>query len=374
MAHTARIQFELKFCRNVLKGQKDIVISPYSAGVCTAMVLSASDNDTRNEMCQAMDIDPECEEPFMRQHKETSEYLNQEHEGLQLVVSNSLWANFRVEDAYKKSCVDYFKAEVLQLTNKTTINEWVSNQTKGKISDLIKEDPEGPAVLVNAVFFNGVFEHSFLEENTKDRVFYPDYKENSPGDSVMVTTMQKVQKMLYLEHKAGQIVELPYGNGSFSLLIILPSPALGTTGALDILMGEEWKELRDCMYNELLHLEVPKCSLEYDLSLIPTMETMGIKEVFSPSKASLGRLMKGLPGAYIKAMMQAATFDLFEKGVTAAAATAAVAGTRGGGGRRAIDPTKMKVDRPHLMFIVENKLDVLLFAAVVNNPKVKVIN
>jgi serpin B len=114
--------------------------------------------------------------------------------------------------------------------------------------------------------------------------------------------------------------------------------------------------------------------LEYDLSLIPTMETMGIKEVFSPSKASLGRLMKGLPGAYIKAMMQAATFDLFEKGVTAAAATAAVAGTRGGGGGRTIDPTKMKVDRPHLMFIVENKLDVLLFAVVVNNPKVKVIN
>lgn len=47
---------------NILKGQKDIVISPYSTGVCTAMVLSASDNDTRKEMCQAMGIDPECEE------------------------------------------------------------------------------------------------------------------------------------------------------------------------------------------------------------------------------------------------------------------------------------------------------------------------
>ena len=380
MDHFARSAFERKVCLNILPGQKNIVISPYSAGVVTAMIMAASAKNTQKQICDAIGIDAECEKEFMLQHSTTGKALNkggepvkQEDEdddrGVLLRIANSLWADGNVEDAYKTVCIDVFKAEVLTLDTKDTINEWVANKTQGNILDLLKDDPKGPAVLVNAVFFKGRFESAFEKDKTCFTEFYPDYQHDSPGEATMVDTMCKKEYMRYLKHKAAEIVELPYANSNFSLLIVLPSPSYTTTGALNALIGE-WNDVRNGMYNAFVHLEVPKCSLKYDLSLIPVMEDMGIKEVFSPTDASLDRLMKKEPGAYIKLMMQACTFDLDEEGVTAAAATVAVAGTRGGGGFRKPEHIEVLVNRPHLMFVIENDLNVILFAGVVNNPKV----
>ncbi len=136
------------------------------------------------------------------------------------------------------------------------------------------------------------------------------------------------------KNNAGQVVELPYGDRNFSLVIILPAITFGPRLAVEKIIGEDWANVRDSMTPSLIELQLPKCSLKYDLSLKSTVQDMGIKEVFSPSKACLDRLMKQLPGAYITDVLQAATIDVSEEGVEAAAATAAPSGTRGGGGRR----------------------------------------
>ena len=371
--HSARIHFERKLCVKLLSDSENMVISPYSAGVCVAMVLAGADNNTRKEMCVAMDIDPEGETAFMRQHTTTTQYLNAEHEDLELVVCNSLWADGRVEAAYKTACKDFFNAEVFPLTNKEAINTWIAQKTHDHIPELLKEKVDGPSVVVNAVWFKGTFQTCFNKDNTELRAFYPEHKQDGSGDSVMVPTMKKVEKVLYAEHKDGQVVELDYGNSTFSLVIILPSIGVEASLAVQSIIGEDWETVSAHSSLTLVELHLPKCSLKYGLSLKSTMEDMGMNEVFSPSKACLDRLMKQMPGAYITDILQAATIDVTEVGVEAAAATAAPSGTRGGGGRRP-DPVKMIVNRPYVLMVRDNKLDVILFAAVVKNPKLAEID
>ena len=370
MAHSARIAFERKLCVKLLSGDQNMVISPYSAGVCVSMVLAGADNDTRKEMCVAMGIDDEDEDAFMRQHTDTTKFLNAERTGVQLVVCNSLWADGRVEDTYKTACKDFFDAEVFALTNKEAINTWISDKTHKHIPELLKDKVNGPSVVVNAVWFKGTFQTRFDKEFTKLAAFYPEAKEGCAVESVMVPTMKKVEKLLYTEHKNGQVVDLEYGNSTFSLVIILPWMGVQASLVLQTIIGEDWSEVQEHMRLTLVELYLPKCSLKYDLSLKSTMQDMGMKEVFDPSKACLDRLMKQMPGAFITDILQAATIDVTEEGVEAAAATAAPSGCRGTKGPKVDPPIEMRVNRPYILMVRDNKLDVILFAAVVNNPKV----
>ena len=371
MANSATIILERQLGVLLLDGSQNIVMSPYSAGACMAMVLAGAANKTLDQMCTAIGIDVECEDAFMREHKTRSKYLNSEHDGLELVVCNSLWADGSVEAGYKAACKDYFNAEVFPLSNKETINAWICVKTKNKIPELLKEKVSGPSVVVNAVYFKGTFDTRFPIDATKDCLFYPDYDDGTPGDAVMVPTMKKVEKMKYIDHTAGTIVELPYGNSTFGLVIILPSQALGVALAVQQIIGEDWTSVRDSMALELVDLKLPKCSLKYDFSLKSTMQDMGMNDVFSPSDACLDRLMKSEPGAYIVDVVQAATMDVNEEGVEATAATAAIAGTRSCRVGRRPTPIDVNVNRPYIMLVVDNELDVILFAAVVKNPKVE---
>jgi serine protease inhibitor len=283
-------------------------------------------------------------------------------------------ASDSVKAAYKTTCKDYFNAEVFPLCTREKINAWIAEQTYDNIPELLKEKVSGPSVVVNAVWFKGTFKTCFDKDATKDRRFYPEYNDGCPGDSVMVPTMKKVEKMMYADHNAGRIVELPYGDSTFGLVIILPSEASGVALAVQKIIGEDWTSVRDSMTRELIDLQLPKCSLKYDCSLKSTMQAMGMNDVFSPSQVCLDRLIVDvmeLQGVYIVDVLQAAKMDVDEVGVVAAAATAAPSDTRGTRGGGSPTPIDVIVNRPYIMMVVDKELDVILFAAVVKNPKVE---
>ena len=56
-----------------------------------------------------------------------------------------------------------------------TINEWVSDQTKEKIQDLIpreRSDSDTRLVLSNAIYFKATWMEPFEESLTEDGIFY----------------------------------------------------------------------------------------------------------------------------------------------------------------------------------------------------------
>jgi serpin B len=79
--------------------------------------------------------------------------------------------------------------------SRETINTWVSEQTEGRIEDLI---PEGGIneftrlVLTNAIYFNAAWQNTFNQDNTQPALFYL-----ADGTTVSVPMMQQTANFGY---------------------------------------------------------------------------------------------------------------------------------------------------------------------------------
>ena len=96
-------------------------------------------------------------------------------------IANSVWVEDRLEvkEAFIDALVEYFNAEGLQfniydpgIVDK--VNNWISENTNGKIEDMIDEIPEDVVMfLINAIYFNGKWRYQFDEAETAKEDFYP---------------------------------------------------------------------------------------------------------------------------------------------------------------------------------------------------------
>lgn len=80
---------------------------------------------------------------------------------VELTVANSIWAKSDVLDSFKSVCETNFEAQTHSLDGAGPINSWVDKATKGMIKKLVDQEPPGPAVLLNAVYFKGQWMHKF---------------------------------------------------------------------------------------------------------------------------------------------------------------------------------------------------------------------
>ena len=101
-----------------------------------------------------------------------------------------------------------------------TINNFVANETRNMIKDLLKEvDPSTKAILINAFYFKGVWSQKFDPKNTTEADFHVNKKK-----SVKVQMMYQKSKFKYsvLEEEGAVALELPYQGDVWAMVIILP--------------------------------------------------------------------------------------------------------------------------------------------------------
>ncbi|XP_012263035.2 antichymotrypsin-2-like isoform X2 [Athalia rosae] len=225
------------------------------------------------------------------------------------------------------------------------INSWVEEKTNNKIKDVISADDLNEStkiVLVNAIYFKGNWEHPFDVTFTEHRPFYisKDTKRHVP-------TMFKKHK--YAHGKAAKlnsrIIELPYSNNNFSMLIILPNEIEGLrflekNFKPKSLKHIEWKTSEVEVY-------LPKFKVESTIDLEDSLTEMGMGTMFS-DLADLTGVAQG--PLKVSKIVQKAFIEINEKGCEAAAATVIQIRLR----RMVDQPEIFKVDRP-FMFTIQHK-------------------
>jgi hypothetical protein len=102
-------------------------------------------------------------------------------------------------------------------------------------------------------------------------------------------------------------------------------------------------------------------------SLNADLSAMGMPRAFSPADAELMGIVKpGTTGnVYIQRVVHKAVLDVNERGIEAAAATAAIVGLTSG----AVAPLTIRADRPFLMVITEKATNAPLFMAIIRDPR-----
>jgi serpin B len=355
----------------------NLFYSPHSISLALAMTYAGARGETAQQMANTLHFTL-SHDNFHRafnsldielgKHGEGAE--GKDDEGFRLNIVNALWGqkDYNFLSTFLDILAENYGAglRILDFVNETeksriTINDWVSDQTEGRIEDLIPQgtiDPATRLVLTNAIYFNAAWLHPFDKVMTADGPFYlPD------GGHVIVPMMRQTESFGYADGEEYQAVELLYDGGALSMVILLPETGQFTAFE-EALKAQQVDAIIKELQNTQVTLTIPKFEFDSDFSLKDTLASMGMPIAFSGSADFSG--MTGSPDLYIDEVLHKAFVSVDEAGTEAAAATAVIMR------ETAIpaQPIEVTIDHPFIFLIRDIDTGAILFVGRVLNPGV----
>jgi len=357
------------------EGEDNLFYSPYSISLALAMTYAGARGETAQQMADTLHfiLSQDRLHPafngldlVLARRGEGAERLH--GEGFRLNIVNAIWG----QEGYK------FLAEFLDLLaenygaglrlldfvnapeeSRVIINDWVSDQTEGRIEELI---PQGVInsltrlVLTNAIYFNAAWEYAFKEEMTDEGAFYL-----LDGTQVTVPMMKQTESFPYAEGEGYQAVELPYERRELSMVILLPE-----AGQFEAFEGSLDAERVDTIVKDLasrqVALSMPRFEFESGFSLNDTLAKMGMPDAFTGGADFSG--MTGSRDLFIAEVIHKAFVSVDEAGTEAAAATAVVMVEAA----MPQEPVEVTVDRPFIFMVRDIETGAILFVGRVVDP------
>ena len=161
----------------------------------------------------------------------------------------------------------------------------------------------------------------------------------------------------YYEDKKVQAIELHFKKDYMSALIILPSEGTDINKFINSLSltNDEYNKIIEGLQYAKVHLQLPKFELEFEQNLNQILIDLGMYEAFDKDLADFtGMREKG--ELYINRVIHKTYLKVFEDGCEAAAVTAIEINQRGSAMPKEEIIYEMKVNRPFLFLLKNNKL------------------
>lgn len=362
--------FAFDLYQELREADGNLFYSPYSISLALAMTYAGARGETEQQMAGVLHFDLSQEQlhpAFNGLDSEIGRH-GKDKEGFRLNIVNALWGQkdygFLPEflDILAENygagvrIVDFIKTPE---ESRITINNWVSDQTEGRIENLIPRgiiDTLTRLVLTNTIYFNAKWEYPFLKESyTKDGPFHL-----LDGSEVTVPMMRsEVESFGYAEGGGYQAVELPYEGSEISMVVLLPQ-----SGQFKIFEKSLDSQLVYTIVSDLetakVKLTMPRFKFESTFFLKKTLSEMGMPVAFGNADFS------GMTGNYdlfIRDVVHKAWVSVDESGTEAAAASAVVVviGLQE-------DIITVNINRPFIFLIRDIETGTILFVGRVLNP------
>ena len=356
----------------------NLFYSPYSISEALAMTYSGARGQTEEDMAKALHfslpqdrLHPAFNDLDLQLKERGKGASGKDGEGFRLNIVNAIWGQegyeFRDEFLDVLACnygaglriVDFIKQTE---QSRITINKWVSDQTEGKIKDLIPQGVINPLtrlVLTNAIYFNAAWQHKFDEGATSDGAF-----NLLDGKKVTVPMMRQSESFPYTEGNGYKAIELPYDGGQLSMVILVPD-----TGQFkdfeDTLDTKSVATIVDNLGRKQVNLTMPKFEFDSSFGLKDALTTLGMGVAFTEDADLSG--MTGNRELLIQDVLHKAFVLVDESGTEAAAATAVIVGLTAAPAQ----PITLTIDRPFIFFIRDIQTGSIIFIGRVLNPAVE---
>jgi len=356
-------------------GPDNLFYSPHSISVALAMTYAGARGQTEAEMAQAMHftlgqerLHPAFDELDLLLASRGEGAEGKDGEGFRLHVVNALWGQkgYKFEDAFLDTLaqnygaglrlVDFAKAAEAA---RKIINTWVSEQTEGRIQDLIAPgvlDSMTRLVLTNAIYFNAAWQFPFDEERTADGPFT-----RLDGSQVTVPMMAQQESLGYVAGDEYQAVDLLYSGGELSMTVLLPDE--GNFEAFEASLDTGRIEtVFESLRRQEVALTMPKYEFEAEFSLPDALRQLGMVEPFTSQADFSG--MTGARDLFISDVLHKAFVSVDESGTEAAAATAVIMKLTA----MPSEPVRVEVNRPFIFLIRDIETGAILFMGRVLDP------
>lgn len=342
------------------------MISPLSLSMALAMTMNGADGETKSVMLEALKLKGFSDKEINSYYKKLREALLSTDPSTKLSIANSIWTNQNVviKDEFVGKNRDYFNSSVesVNFSDRKTaglINDWASKNTNGLIKKVIESTSSDDLMyLLNAIYFKGMWVSEFNRSNTHPKPFM---LEN--GATVNVEMMNQTEKFNYKDNELMQLVELPYGNSAFSMIVMLPKEEKKLLDVIRALNNSDyWAGLKSGLIEHEVELFLPKFKTEYSKKLNKVLTDMGMGLAFTNDAEFSG--MSDIP-AKIDFVKQDTYISVDEIGTEAAAVTTV------GMVMTSMPSEPQKVvfnaNRPFIYVIQENYTGSILFMGIVNN-------
>ncbi len=361
--------FALKLYRELHRQApaENFFISPLSIALALGMTYNGADGTTLQGMTDALELHNMSIEEVNQAYRDLIDLLFRLDPAVEFHLANSIWyrEGMTFEQAFLDANREYFHAQVSALDFGSpqaaqTINDWVSDNTAGKIENIVR-DPIAPDLvmfLINAVYFRGDWTSQFDKSLTRDALF-----------TLADGTQKQVETMFHAEEADVRsysddlvdVVDLAYGGDAFSMTILVPRTGVPLDDVVASLDGQRWRALTSGLVDGATVVGLPKFTLEYEIELNDVLAALGMGDAFIGGVANFSNLRRQ-NDLYISAVTHKTFIEVDEEGSEAAAATVVAIG------ETSVGPTPFLVNRPFLFVIRERFSGTILFMGKVLDP------
>ncbi|MDD2560189.1 MAG: serpin family protein [Bacteroidales bacterium] len=350
---------------NMEEEKENFCISPYSISQALSMTLNGAAGNTASEMISALGFEDYTQTEINAYQQKMNQALQSLDPQTNIAIANSIW--IRDDYSVRKEFVDtntyYYEAEVQNLPFNAAalkaINDWCDVKTKGRIDKILDNIASDDIMfLLNALYFKGSWVQKFDKAKTAESPFYL-----AGGNQTEVNMMYQKAEFPYYEDDVVQVVELPFGNEAFSMVLVLPRQGVDLDELIATLNAANWDNWLQQLNKTEIHLKLPRFKLEYEKELIPTMSALGMQSAFDSQRADFS-LINAAQNLYIGLLKQKTFVKVDEEGAEAAAVT--VVGMKL---TAAMPEIQMTLDRPFLFMIKEKSTSCVLFMGRIGHPQ-----
>ncbi|KAG5453910.1 Serpin B4 [Clonorchis sinensis] len=273
---------------------QNALISPLSIYVTLLMIATGAAGRTLDELRSVLHIPQNL--PASKVHdigsKLSGEFVS--NEDVEILLANKIFItqDINVKNEFVSSLRTYYSADTEKLAHLSNaeakrryINQWVSEQTKSKIQELIPVgslSEQSPLFIANTIYFKGAWRRKFKKHETTIDTFH-----GLDGSERQVDIMAKdaVYEHAVLSDLNARAIKIPFVDDQYELLIILPDANDGLRKWLQQLKAKETLKtvLEEPFTESYLSLYLPR----FKLAGIPSMDlkthlsSLGLQTMFS---------------------------------------------------------------------------------------------
>ncbi|BES93112.1 Serine protease inhibitor (serpin) [Nesidiocoris tenuis] len=363
-------KFDLQLAQLIAGREKsNIALSPISVKLVLAMLYEGASGNTSKELQNVLEI-KDSRSLSTSRLSQILMSLQGSNKGYDIAVGTKLFLDEKAvpKQKFEQRIKDLYNGTIerIDFLNTTDavsrINAWANTVTRGHIHHLLSEidtSENTVLLLVNALYFKGLWENQFPLNQTKDDTFYVD-----GVTPLKVPFMNAVHNLEYIENLNANFsaVRLPYQGGKFAMYIVLPFEKTGLQSVVQRLTPEIVRQSVAEMQTVSVQLKLPKFKFEYSASLAPALKALGLNEMFSPD-ADLTEIAETPKDLVVSNVIQKTAIEVNEQGSTASVATSVDITSKFGD--HIVD---FEATHPFIFYIEDETTDTVVFIAKVVDP------
>lgn len=341
--------------------KKDYIVSPLSMQFLLGMILNGAQGATAEEICKVLGYGAGEIDAVNEYCRSMLEQLPKLDKQTNLSIANAIFVDegWPLLESYKAAVGKAYNAKLSNLdfskgaASARVINRWCADQTHGMIDKVLDAtDPAMLCYLLNALYFKSQWKEKFSKSDTADETFT-----NEVGNKSTVKMMKLHKSFRYQQNDVFKIVRMPYGNGAFSMVALLPQDGKTIADVLAEIKESGWQETLRSMVTCDVDLWLPRFETKYHINLNAILSAMGMPTSFTDSADFKAMSQYALKLSFVQ---QDAVIKVDEEGTEAAAIS--MAGMPKDAAAAPGEQVVFHADHPFLYFITEASTGAILFA------------